>query len=65
MAHYGILTNGRFSIREDHIFTLVEVRDVQIDLVQELVLEVELFTEELSVDLIVTEELTSCKVVEG
>lgn len=58
--HLGILTNGRFSLKEENIFHLIEVQNVTVDIVATDTLQVGLIEDEiLEVCLIVEEAMTS------
>lgn len=65
MAHWGILTNGRFSIREDHILMLTEVKELYAHLFEEEQTEAFVIVEsEVGVDVLVSLTL-ECSVISG
>lgn len=65
MAHLGIMTNGLFSVQEEDIYHVVEVKDLRTDIVAIAVLDVEIGLEpELRCD-VVQEFVLEARVVES
>lgn len=68
--HLGILTNGRFSIREPHTVEYVEVASVEGRIVEELVLEGRLEEElvlegQVLQELVLSGEIESATEIDG